>query len=337
MNLSTLRKLVFEKNILSFLRLSGQTQAIYRCAFATAAGSSGVLSMLSTQPRGAGEIAQRMQLGADKLSALEAWLECGVKAGELALRDGRYRLKGKLSRLLAQPRNGVSASLFEEVTRYHYDAILQAPRRMRHNDAYTLDDQDGALIAKSSQILEPFVEEAVDWAFAARAPRSVLEVGCGAGHYLRYMRQRDPQLAIAAIDYQASVVELARRNLADWGVARGIELSHADVFELDDSRRYDLVTLHNNIYYFSEDRRDALLKKVRSLLNPSGRLLLTTSCRGGSPAIAALHLWWSLSDVAGGLPDRQLLKARLLSSGFADVQVKQLLPGESYYGFLAAC
>lgn len=336
MNLSTLRKLVFEKNVLSFLRLTSETQAIYRCAFATAAGSSGVLSMLSAKPRPLNEIAQAMQLGADKLAAVEAWLECGVKAGELAIRDGQYRLKGKLSRLLAQPKNAVAASLFEEVTRYHYDAILQAPRRLQANRAYTLADQDGALIAKSSQILEPFVEEAVDWAFASRPVRSVLEIGCGAGHYLRYMVKRAPRLAVSAIDYQASVIELAARNLQSWGLAESVDLRHADIFTLDGAQRFDLITLHNNIYYFSERRRSALLEKVRSLLNPAGRLLVTTSCRGGSPAIAALHLWWSLSDVAAGLPDRRALQAQLQSSGFTEIQVKQLLPGESYYGFLAA-
>lgn len=334
MKLATLRKLIFEKNILPFLRLSGQTQAIYRCAFATAAGSSGVLALLASGPRAAPEIAQGLQIGSDKLAALEAWLTCGVKAGELALKDGRYRLKGKLSRLLARPSNDISASLFEEVTRYHYDAILHAPRKLRENDSYTLDDQDGALIARSSQILEPFVEEAVDWAFERARPQTVLEVGCGAGHYLRYMKRREPQLQLDAIDYQADVVELARRNLQAWGVD-GVRLRHADVFTLEDGPRYELITLHNNIYYFAESRREALLHKVRSLLKPGGQLLLTTSCQGGSPAIAALHLWWSLSDVPGGLPERLQLRERLLGCGFADVQMRQLLPGESYYGFLA--
>lgn len=335
MNLSTLRKLVLEKNILAFLRLSAQTQAVYRCAFATAAGSSGLLGMLADRPRTAGEIAHAMQLDADKLAALEAWLECGIKAGELALRDGHYRLKGKLSRLLAAPQNDVSASMFEEVTRYHYDAILQAPRRMRGRHAYTLDDQDGALIAKSSQILEPFVEEAVDWAFGIRTPHAVLEVGCGAGHYLRYMVQREPRLAITAIDMQASVIVLAARNLRSWKLDDHVRLLHADIFAFDSTERFDLVTLHNNIYYFGEQQRIELLAKVRSLLRPSGRLLLTTSCRGGSPAIAALHLWWSLSDTAAGLPDRQTLQRELLDSGFHEVRIKRLLPGESYYGFLA--
>lgn len=336
MNLSTLRKLVFEKNILSFLRLGSQTQTIYRCAFATAAGSSGVLGMLAARPRAAGEIAQAMQLGADKLAALEAWLECGVKVGEIALRNGQYRLKGKLSRLLAQPKNQVTASMFEEVTRYHYDAILQAPQRLKDDHAYTLDDQDGELIAKSSQILEPFVEEAVDWAFAQRAPGSVLEVGCGAGSHLRYMVRRAPQLSITAIDYQASVIDFATRNLKDWDMTGRVTLRQADVFSLDGSERFDLVTLHNNIYYFSDDQRTALLAKVRSLLRPSGRLLLTTSCRGGSPAIAALHLWWSLSDVAAGLPDKQVLQDQMIASGFTGVQARQLMPGDSYYGFLAS-
>lgn len=335
MKLSTLHKLIFEKRILALLRLSGQTQALYRCAFATAAGSSGVLSLLASGPCAAPEIAQGMQLGADKLSALEAWLDCGVKAGELALRDGRYRLKGRLSRLLARPHNGISASLFEEVARYHYDAILHAPRKLRENAPYTLDDQDGTLIARSSQILEPFVEEAVDWAFASHRPRSVLEVGCGAGHYLRYMKQRRPLLEITALDAQAPVVELARRNLAAWGV-QGIDVQCADVLSLEGPCRYDLITLHNSIYYFAEPQRDVLLRKLRSLLIPSGRLLLTTSCRGGGPAIAALHLWWSLSDVPGGLPDCGALKQRILESGFSEVQVRQLLPGERYYGFLAA-
>jgi SAM-dependent methyltransferase len=336
MNLSTLRKLVFEKNVLSFLRLNSQTQAIYRCAFATAAGSSGVLRVLSTRPQPLSEIANAMQLGSDKRPALEAWLECGVKAGELAVRDGQYRLKGKLSRLLAQPRNDIAASLFEEVTRYHYDAILQAPRRLRANDAYTLDDQDGQLIARSSQILEPFVEEAVDWAFAGRTPpQSVLEIGCGGGQYLRYMAKH-PGLSISAIDYQSDVVELAARNLQGWGLSDRVRLQQADILAYEGTERFDLITLHNNIYYFHEPQRGVLMDKVRGLLKPGGRLLLTTSCRGGSPAIAALHLWWSLSDVPGGLPERSALESQLRASGFRSVEVKQLMPGESYYGFLAS-
>lgn len=335
MNLTTLRKLVFEKNVLSFLRLGSRTQTMYRCAFATSAGSSGVLALLADGPRAMPEIAQAMRLGQDKLHALEAWLQCGVKAGELAQREDRYRLKGTLSRLLAQPGNSVSASLFEEVARYHYDAILHAPARLQDNRTYTLADQDGELIAKSSQILEPLVEEAIDWVFGERLPKSVLEVGCGAGRYLHYMARRAPQLKLSAIDIQASVVALARRNLQTWGMAERVDLRHTDIFDVETPHRFDLVTLNNNIYYFDAERRGELLRTVRSLLKPSGRLLLTSSCQGGSPAVAALHLWWTLSDVPAGLPEHAALVTELQHAGFTRVRTRQLLPGESYYAFLA--
>ncbi len=335
MNLTTLRKLVFEKDLLSLLRLGGHAQAMYRCAFASSAGAAGLLAQLAQRPLATPEIAHALRLEPGQQPALEAWLECGVKAGELARRRGRYHLRGRLSRLLARPANGVGAALFEEVARYHYDAILHAPERVRNKRVYTLADQDGALIARASRILEPLVEEAVDWAFDQQRPASVLEVGCGAGHYLQHMARRAPQLQMSAIDLQADVVAMARHNLQQWGIAARVDLQHANVFDYQTAQRFDLITLHNNIYYFSAERRAALLQAVRRLLNPAGRLLLTTSCRGGSPAIAALHLWWTLSDVAEGLPERHALAMQISQAGFGRVRLRQLLPGESYYAFLA--
>ncbi len=335
MNLSTLRKLIFEKNVFSLLRLTPKTDEIYRCAFATSAGSSGLLELLSQAPRPLGEIAQFLRLEAPKHRALEAWLACGVRAGELSVNGGKYSLKGRLSKLLASPRNAISASLFEEVTRYHYDAILHAPSRLHSNQPYTLADQDGELIARSSQVLEPLVEEAIDWVMDARSPASVLEVGCGSGTYLKYMARRRPSVQITALDIQADVVDLAKRNMKKWEIDDSIEIQHADIFDYQTDQRFDLITLHNNIYYFADGRRQALLETLPRLLKPSGRLLLTTSCRGGSTGIAALHLWWSLSNVAAGLPEEHRLKEELLEAGFSQVRSRRLLPGESYFAFVA--
>ncbi|WP_426395316.1 class I SAM-dependent methyltransferase [Ralstonia sp. R-29] len=339
MNLATLRKLIFEKNLPAMLRLGGQANHLYRSAFATSAGANGVLALLAREPSGVEAIARHMALGPGQLPAVEAWLECGVKAGEIARRDGRYRLRGRLSRMLAQSGNATLGALFEEVSRYHYDAILQAPQRLRESRPYTLADQDGDLIARASRILEPLVEEAIDWAFETMPATnaSVLEIGCGAGHYVGYMLSRQPALRVVALDYQAEVADAARRNLTASGY-RGADLhiEHADILGFETSERFDLITLHNNIYYFSGERRAALLRKVRALLRPQGRLLLTTSCRGGSAAIAALHLWWALSETEDGLPQRETLTRLLREHGFANVQDRRVLPGESYYAFLAS-
>lgn len=339
MKLATLKKLIFEKNVLSFLRLGGETQSLYRSAFASAADASGLLSLLHEAPRDSHSIAQALRVGPERHHALLAWLDCGLGVGELALRGGRYHLKGKLSRLLARPRNDVTAAMFAEVTRYHFDAILAAPTRLREGRAYTLDDQDGALIARSSRILEPFVEEAIDWAFAQdpQPPQLVLEVGCGAGHYLSYMLRQWPQLRLSAIDMQAEVVDSACAHLEAQGLLERVTLREANLFELGPpgDQGYELITLHNNFYYFKAAERRALLDHVAGMLAPEGRVLITSSCQGGSPAVAALHLWWTLSDIDAGLPRREQLLSLLQDGGWRDIAHRQLLPGESYYGFLA--
>ncbi|MCV2366050.1 class I SAM-dependent methyltransferase [Paucibacter sp. DJ1R-11] len=338
MKLATLKKLVFEKNVLSFLRLGGETQSLYRSAFASAADASGLLTLLQESPRDSHSIAQALRIGPERHNALLAWLDCGLGVGELALRGGRYHLKGKLSRLLARPRNDVTAAMFAEVTRYHFDAILGAPARLRGGRTYTLDDQDGALIARSSRILEPFVEEAIDWAFTQQRPRSVLEVGCGAGHYLSYMLKRWPGVQLTAIDMQADVVDSARAHLNAAGLKDQVDLQQAQLFDLPPpppGQGYELITLHNNFYYFKSSERQALLEHVGRLLAPDGRVLITSSCQGGSPAVAALHLWWTLSDINAGLPERAQLLTLLQDTGWRDIAHRQLLPGESYYGFLA--
>lgn len=339
MRLATLRKLVSDTGLLSFLRLGGTTRSLYRCSFATAAGASGVLQLLREGPQDGDTIARALGVAPQRREAMLAWLDCGVRAGELDLKRGRYHLKGRLSRLLSAPGNDVNAALFAEVALYHYESILQAPARLRDERApYSLADQDGALIARSSRILEPFVEEAIDWAFEQEQPGRVLEVGCGAGRYLGYMLRRWPSVRLDAIDLQADVVATARAHLHRQGLLQDVQLRQADIFDLrPDSAQpgYALITLHNNLYYFDLARRQALLRHCAALLAPGGRLLITSSCTGGSAAVAALHLWWSLSESAAGLPDRDALLSQLSGEGWRDLQHRRLVPGESYHAFLA--
>ncbi|MDN3577878.1 class I SAM-dependent methyltransferase [Chitinimonas viridis] len=335
MRLNTLKKLVFDKNIFGFLGLSGNINQLYKTSFATAASSCGLLDYLHARPRTLADIQLKLATDHTQQAGLEAWLGCGVRFGELRLKDGHYTLKGKLSRSLAQPRNEIAAATLEEVVRYHYDALLNAPSRLRSGHKYSLADQDGELIARSSRILEPFVEEAIEWALRDGKVQRVLEVGCGSGYYLKYLKQLSPNLQIDAIDYQQEVVASAKDNLRLWGLEGQVEVSCCDVMDYSAAGTYDLITLHNNIYYFPLASRMALLRHLHALLAPGGQLLLTTSCRGGSPAIAALNLWWSLSDVSGALPHRDELVGMLSQAGFSRVEARQMLPGESYYGFLA--
>src|SRR5262245_8588805 len=131
MKLTTLKKLVLEKNLFEYLRLAKKTTSILQLSFATAANSCGLLANLTLRPRTLDEIGDSLALDPSLHAGLEAWLACGVEFGELKIKNGRYRLHGSLSKALADPRNQIAAAMSEESVRYHYDAVLNAPRRLR--------------------------------------------------------------------------------------------------------------------------------------------------------------------------------------------------------------
>ncbi len=59
-----------------------------------------------------------------------------------------------------------------------------------------------------------------------------------------------------------------------------------------------------------------VLERVRSMLAPGGRLLLTTACRGGAVGMEVLDLWFGCADFGGPLPHAAELAAQLESAGF---------------------
>ncbi len=336
MKFETLKKLVFEKNIFGFLRLLKPMNQLYQSAFACAANSCGLLSFLRDKPASFGEIEAFLRVPNERLDALRAWLAIGVKVGELKQKNDTYSLRGSLSKHLAKQDHSIAGALFEEVVRYHFNAIINTQHLIQTGQRYSLADQNGDLIARSSRILEPFVEEAIDLALTLDRPSDrVLEVGCGSGYYLSYLSRRNSNLKIHAIDYQAQVALSAKQYCVAMGLGHKVTVEHCDVFNFEPSGRFGLVTLHNNIYYFPKEQRPALLRQVLQFLEPGGLVLLTTSCRGGSPAVEALNLWWALSDVNGALPEKEEVIHLFKQVGFEVNEVKQLMPGESYYAFLA--
>ena len=213
MKLKTIFKLIFDKNIFSFLKLSGRINNLYRSSFAISAHSSGLLPLLVSEGKTFEVLCREMSIPASGKESFLAWLNCGVTFGELSFSYGYYCIKGSLSRHLSKPKSDTASAMFEEVARYHFDAVLHAPENIKHNVKYSLNSQDGDLVARSSRILEPFVEEAIDWALSKKQSlRSILEVGFGSGCYVKYINDTDPKIKITGIDFQEDVVLLANNN-----------------------------------------------------------------------------------------------------------------------------
>ena len=335
MNLHTAMQMVRGGRLPLFRKLSGLVQAAEAQSFYAAASSAGLLRTLAAGPLDARAVA--LQLGLDAEAAgptVAAWLDVGVAVGALSRRDGAYGLHSDLARGLALPENDDLAAMMEEVGTLHHRLVLDSPALLRAGQRLRLADQDGEVIARSSRALEPFVQEAIDEVLPRQGRLRLLEVGCGSGTHVRHALLRNPELEVLALELQAEVAQAARRNLAAWGLAERCRVQSGDFRELALEGGFDLLTLHNNIYYFPMSDRVDLLRRARGMLRPGGRILLTTACPGGSAPIQVLHLWGLMTQGAGPLPSPEEMKAQLQEAGFGELQAKnRMAPLDSFWSF----
>ncbi len=333
MRLATLVSMTASGRLRTAAEIVRLTSPFYRTCWLTAAGRAGVLAALAAAPLPLAALAARLDIAPEEQAALASWLEVGVALGELSLADGAYGLRSALARRLATPEHDAALAILEEMVDLHARLIAETPARLRERRPFTLADQDGAVVARSSRIVEPLIHEAVRTAVPADGAVRLLEIGCGTGTHLRAAAACNPLLSALGLELQPEVAAMARENLARWGLASRIRVETGDFRDRPAAPEWDLVTLHQNIYYFPVADRPALLAHARAFLRPGGRLLLTTGCRGGSAAMAVLDLWGAATAGAGRLPEPQELVEQLREAGFADATATRLIPKEALFAF----
>jgi SAM-dependent methyltransferase len=331
----TLARLLREGRLGLLWRVAGSLDGFYRIAFLGGAARAGLLRLLAEGPQPLARI-REVVAPAAPADGLEAWLDFGVRLGELAKGAAGYRLRGTLARRLARPADDPVAAAVEEAAELHHRLVAGGLQLLREGRCLTLADQRGDLVARSSRVLEPFVAEAVDAVVPRRGALRLLEVGCGSGCYIRRAADRNPALTAVGLELQPDVAALARSNIDAWGLGARVVIETTDVRARVPEPAFDLVTLHNNVYYFPVGERVALFRRLRGFLRPGGRLLVTTACRGGGAAMEVLNLWASLTEGAGRLPDPAELVAQLREAGFRAARSRRLVPGESFYAFVAS-
>ncbi|KUF18384.1 SAM-dependent methyltransferase [Streptomyces silvensis] len=307
---------------------------LYRASFLAAAAGSGVLRCMATRPCDLESLAAHLGTAPEERRRLRAWLDVGVRLGELDRREGCYRLRSRTAKALARAGNDAVAATLEELLRFHVPALRDAPRMLQDGDRFALSDQDGLVVARSTLVVRRLVEEAINKTLPRTAPVRLLEVGCGSGAYVRYAAGLNPRLTALAVDLQVEVAEQAAKNMAQWGLADRVETRHGDLRTLDLQPQFDVVTMHNNIYYFPQQERADVLARARSLLAPGGTLLLTSPCRGsGALGLDVLNLWFENARFGGPLPRADELLGQLRAAGFDGVRATRVLPGQAFRAF----
>jgi 4-hydroxy-2,2'-bipyrrole-5-carbaldehyde O-methyltransferase len=327
-------RLLRNGQLTAFLGVGANFKSFYKLTYLAAAGESGLLNRLAAGPATLESLAGFFDARGQGREALEAWLQMGVRLGLLSLGLGGYELRG-LAKALSRPENDPALAMVQEVGGLHHKLIAGTLPKLRRGELWSLADQDGELIARSSRVLEAFQGEAIWGAFPEHGALRLLEIGCGSGVYLRYAATRNPSLTAVGIELQPAVAEMARTNLRNWGLDGRVRVEEGDFRAKAPGEEFDIATLYNNIYYFPVDERVALLERIGSFLRPHGFLLLTTCCQGGSLGVEALNLWGAATDGAGRLPAEEELVDQLRQAGYSTIKTKNLVPGERFMSFQA--
>lgn len=147
---------------------------------------------------------------------------------------------------------------------------------------------------------------------------SVLDIGCGTGEFLAYMKSRGYR-NVRGIDASPEMADFCKKAGFDNVSAVGDTTGYL----ADNAKRFDLVTLNDVIEHFPKKDTVVILKAVRSALKQDGVLLVRTG-NFGTPGGAYLRYKDFTHDI--GYTEFSLDQV-LRMAGFSEIEVK----GNRYY------
>jgi ubiquinone/menaquinone biosynthesis C-methylase UbiE len=183
-------------------------------------------------------------------------------------------------------RNAHSEVLSEETIgkrpRYYLQNFhFQSGGWMTDDSAKRYDTQvevllNGTANAMRRQALPPLHE-----AFAGRDKRKLrlIDVGCGTGRFLDFLKQTWPRLPALGLDMSEAYINYARRNLSRWS-RLGFLVGNAEAIPVPDESQ-DAVTSHFLFHELPPKVRRAVMSEFARVLKPGGRLVLVDSLQRG--------------------------------------------------------
>ena len=134
-------------------------------------------------------------------------------------------------------------------------------------------DQFGESFSATRQRLQPGVKQILD---SIQADKSVLDLGCGNGHFLRTLHDRGHQAALLGADFSLPLLREAESTL-------GVEFRALDLMQLSAvsdqlsvADGWDVITMFATMHHIpSREVRLDILRTVKKLLKPNGKFILS--------------------------------------------------------------
>jgi len=153
-------RLLRDGRLSALLGATAELKSFYKLTYLAAAGEAGLLNRLASGPATLDSLAEFCAAAGRGREALEAWLQIGVRLRLLSLGPHGYALRG-LARKLARSENDPVLAMVEEVVELHHKLITATIPKLRVGELWSLADQNGELIARSSRVLEAFQAEII--------------------------------------------------------------------------------------------------------------------------------------------------------------------------------
>ena len=104
-----------------------------------------------------------------------------------------------------------------------------------------------------------------------RSQHRVLDVGCGTGTLAILVQRLNPSVGVVGLDPDARALARARRKAERAGVAVRFDQGSAEALPYPDAA-FDRVFSSLMFHHLRKDQKDAMLREVRRVLAPGGRL-----------------------------------------------------------------
>jgi predicted nicotinamide N-methyase len=133
-------------------------------------------------------------------------------------------------------------------------------------------------------------------------PRTVLDVAAGHGLYGIEVARAVPAALVTAVDW-AGVLAIAQENAKAAGVDDRFRTVVGSAFDVEWEGGFDLVLLANILHYFDRDTCIALLRRAKSSLSPTGRILgveFVPNSDRVSPPLQAAFAFFMLATCPSG-------------------------------------
>lgn len=149
---------------------------------------------------------------------------------------------------------------------------------------------------------------------------SILDVGPGHGFFSFFVKKEFPNYKkIDIVDISEASLQMTERIIGH--DEKKINYYHKDIFDYDDSAKYDFIVLGEVIEHLDDPK--SILMKLADLLNENGVIWVTTPTN--SPALDHVYLFHTKEDVLKLLEESKLKPYKIFSSFAEDVNEEKAL------------